>query len=34
VRDITGSYTGSLYTAAAFMVLSAVMFAKLPKFNQ
>jgi cyanate permease len=34
VRDVTGSYTDSLYTAAAFMVLSAVMFAKLPKFNQ
>jgi len=34
VRDITGSYTGSMYTAAAFMILSTVLFAKLPKFNQ
>ncbi|MEL0047466.1 MAG: MFS transporter [Gammaproteobacteria bacterium] len=34
VRDVTGSYTGSMYTAAAFMILSTVLFAKLPKFNQ
>lgn len=33
VRDVTGSYTGSMYTAAAFMILSTVLFAKLPKFN-
>jgi hypothetical protein len=34
VRDVTGSYTGSLFTAAVFMVVSAALFAKLPKFEQ
>lgn len=34
VRDATGNYTASLFTAAAFMVLSASLFAKLPKFEQ
>ena len=34
VRDVTGSYTGSLYLAAAFMVLSVMLFAKLPKFEK
>jgi MFS family permease len=34
VRDVTGSYTGSLYTAAAFMCLSVILFAKLPKFEK
>jgi predicted MFS family arabinose efflux permease len=34
VRDVTGTYTGSLFTAAAFMVASAALFAKLPKFEQ
>ncbi|MDG1443596.1 MAG: MFS transporter [Pseudomonadales bacterium] len=34
VRDVTGSYTGSLYTAAAFMFLSVILFAKLPKFEK
>jgi MFS family permease len=34
VRDVTGSYTGSLYLAAAFMVLSVMLFAKLPKFKK
>ncbi len=33
VRDATGSYTASLWTAAAFMVISAALFAKLPKFQ-
>jgi len=32
VRDATGSYTGSLFTAAAFITLSAALFARLPKF--
>ncbi len=34
VRDATGTYTASLFTAAAFMVVSATLFAKLPKFEQ
>ncbi len=34
VRDATGNYTASLFTAAAFMVVSAALFAKLPKFEQ
>ena len=34
VRDVTGSYTESLFTAAVFMVASAALFAKLPKFEQ
>ena len=34
VRDATGTYTASLITAAAFMVVSAALFAKLPKFEQ
>ena len=34
VRDATGTYTASLFTAAAFMILSAALFAKLPKFKQ
>ena len=34
VRDATGTYTASLFTAAAFMVVSAALFAKLPKFEQ
>ena len=34
IRDATGTYTASLFTAAAFMVLSAALFAKLPKFEQ
>ena len=34
VRDATGTYTASLFTAAAFMVISAALFAKLPKFDQ
>jgi len=34
VRDATGTYTASLITAAAFMVISAALFAKLPKFEQ
>ena len=34
VRDATGTYTASLCTAAAFMVISAALFAKLPKFEQ
>ena len=34
VRDATGTYTASLFTAAAFMVISAALFAKLPKFEQ
>ena len=33
VRDATGSYTASLWIAAAFMVISAALFAKLPKFQ-
>ncbi len=33
VRDMTGTYTGSLYTASGFMVLSVILFAKLPKFE-
>ena len=33
VRDATGSYTASLWTAAAFMAVSAALFAKLPKFQ-
>ena len=32
VRDATGNYTASLFTAAAFMIVSAALFAKLPKF--
>jgi len=34
VRDATGTYTASLFTATAFMVISAALFAKLPKFEQ
>ena len=34
VRDATGTYTASLFTAAAFMIISAALFAKLPKFDQ
>ena len=34
VRDATGTYTASLFTAAAFMIISAALFAKLPKFEQ
>jgi predicted MFS family arabinose efflux permease len=34
IRDATGSYTASLFTAAAFMVVSATLFARLPKFDQ
>jgi predicted MFS family arabinose efflux permease len=34
IRDATGSYTASLFTAAAFMIVSATLFAKLPKFDQ
>ena len=34
VRDATGTYTASLFTAAAFMIVSAALFAKLPKFEQ
>ena len=34
IRDATGSYTASLFTAVAFMVVSATLFAKLPKFDQ
>lgn len=34
VRDATGTYTASLFTAAAFMIVSAALFAKLPKFDQ
>ena len=34
VRDVTGSYTASLFTAAAFMVVSAALFARLPKFEE
>lgn len=34
VRDATGSYTGSLFTAVAFIMLSAALFARLPKFEK
>jgi MFS family permease len=34
IRDATGTYTVSLFTAAAFMTVSAVLFAKLPRFEQ
>jgi len=34
VRDATGTYTASLFTAAACMIISAALFAKLPKFDQ
>jgi MFS family permease len=34
VRDVSGTYTASLFTAAAFMAISAALFAKLPKFEQ
>jgi MFS family permease len=34
VRDATGTYTASLFIAAAFMIVSAALFAKLPKFDQ
>ena len=34
VRDATGSYTASLFTAAAFITLSAAMFTRLPKFEE
>jgi MFS family permease len=33
VRDATGSYTGSLFTDAAFITLSAALFTRLPKFE-
>lgn len=33
VRDVTGGYTASLFTAGAFITLSAVLFARLPKFK-
>lgn len=32
VRDVTCSYTPSLFTAAAFITLSAILFSRLPKF--
>ena len=34
VRDVTGSYTASLFTAAAFITLSTALFARLPKFEE
>ena len=34
VRDATGSYTASLFTAAAFITLSAALFTMLPKFEE
>ena len=34
VRDATGTDSASLFTAAAFMVISAALFAKLPKFEK
>jgi MFS family permease len=34
VRDATGSYTASLFTAAAFITLSAALFTRLPKFEE
>ena len=34
IRDATGTYTVSLFTAAVFMTVSAVLFAKLPRFEQ
>lgn len=34
VRDATSSYTGSLFTAAAFITLSAALFTRLPKFEE
>ena len=34
VRDATGSYTASLFTAAAFITLSAALFTSLPKFEE
>jgi len=34
VRDVTGSYTASLFTAAAFITLSAALFARLPRFEE
>lgn len=34
VRDVTGSYTASLFTAAAFITLSAALFARLPTFEE
>jgi MFS family permease len=34
VRDATGSYSGSLFTAAAFITLSAALFTRLPKFEE
>ena len=34
VRDATGSYTGYLFTAAAFITLSAALFTRLPKFEE
>ncbi|MEP0203636.1 MAG: MFS transporter [Halioglobus sp.] len=33
VRDLSGSYTASLFLAATFILVSATLFAKLPKFN-
>jgi len=34
VRDATGSYTASLFTAAAFIAVSAALFSRLPKFEK
>jgi len=34
VRDVTGSYIASLFAAAAFITLSAALFARLPKFEE
>lgn len=34
VRDVTGNYTASLFTAAAFITLSAALFARLPRFEE
>ena len=34
IRDATGAYTASLFTATAFMIVSAALFAKLPKFEK
>lgn len=34
VRDVTGSYIASLFTAAAFITLSAALFARLPTFEE
>ena len=34
VRDVSGTYTASLFLAAAFILVSAALFAKLPRFEQ